>query len=101
MCDAGEARTRNPSISSQALYNCAIFNIVEKVQTADRFSRHNSNNTMLKIAVSLAPQGFWGGVESGYLFSGSLRALVFILAELGSNTGIRYPLYTRDIAGLK
>ena len=30
------------------------------------------------------PQGFWGAVEKGYLFSGSLGALLIILGELGS-----------------
>ena len=30
------------------------------------------------------PQGFWGSGENCYLFSGSWRALVIILGELGS-----------------
>ena len=31
-----------------------------------------------------APQGFWGSVEKGYLFSGSWGAELIILGELGS-----------------
>ena len=30
------------------------------------------------------PQGFWGAGEKGYLFSGSWRALLITLGELGS-----------------
>ena len=30
------------------------------------------------------PQGFWGSVEKGYLFSGSCGALLIIIGELGS-----------------
>ena len=43
------------------------------------------------VAVSIlifGPQGFGGSGENGYLFSGSLGALVIILGELGSKLTI-------------
>ena len=38
----------------------------------------------LKFCRLRGPQGFWGSGEKGYLFSGSRRALLIILGELGS-----------------
>ena len=37
-----------------------------------------------ELLTLLAPQGFWGSGEKGYLFSGSWGALLIILGELGS-----------------
>ena len=40
--------------------------------------------SLIPFAIRWAPQGFWGSLENGYLFSGSWGALVIILGELGS-----------------
>ena len=39
---------------------------------------------MLTYGHMYGPQGFWGSVEKGYLFSGCWEALVIIFRELGS-----------------
>ena len=36
------------------------------------------------LVLTLGPQGFWGSGENGYLFSGSLGALVIFSRDLGS-----------------